>query len=216
MESKAIKKKSTLLKDALALFLITLISGLSLSYIYEVTKAPIEEQKLLKKQKANQAVFLEAETFEEDEELESLAANTDLTSLNAKYKGITIDEINKAYNSNGELLGYDITVSTTQGYKDVITIVIGYSLDGTIEGMQMLALNETAGLGMRASDPDFISQFTGKQVEQFERTKTGATAENQIDALSGATITTDAVVNAVNAGISFVKTYAELGGGQNE
>lgn len=57
MESKAIKKKSTLLKDALALFLITLISGLSLSYIYEVTKAPIEEQKLLKKQKANQAVF---------------------------------------------------------------------------------------------------------------------------------------------------------------
>ncbi len=75
------QNKSTLIKDAIMLFLITLISGLALSYVYEITKAPIEEQQALKKQKANQAVFVDASSFETDAELMSKAADTDLTTL---------------------------------------------------------------------------------------------------------------------------------------
>jgi electron transport complex protein RnfG len=216
VKNKTTKSKSTLLKDAMALFLITLVSGLALSYVYEITKAPIEQQHIEKKLKANQAVFVEADTFTEDEELMALAETTDLVSLNAIYEGVTIDEISKAF-SGSEAIGYNITVTTTTGYKDPITMVIGYSNDRTIQGIEMLSINETAGLGMNADKPEFIGQYVGKAVDQFVVTKTGATEENQIDAISGATITSDAVTNAINAGIGFVTEYAtDLGGGQNE
>jgi electron transport complex protein RnfG len=216
VKNKTTKSKSTLLKDAIALFLITLVSGLALSYVYEITKAPIEQQHIEKKLKANQAVFVEADTFTEDEELMALAETTDLVSLNAIYEGVTIDEISKAM-SGSEAIGYNITVTTTTGYKDPITMVIGYSNDRIIKGIEILSINETAGLGMNASKPEFIGQYVGKAVDQFIVTKTGATEDNQIDAISGATITSDAVTNAINTGIGFVTEYAtDLGGGQNE
>ncbi|MHB8128433.1 MAG: FMN-binding protein [Mobilitalea sp.] len=217
MKNKSEKQKSTLLKDAIALFLITLVSGLALSYVYEITKAPIEEQHIAKKLKANQTVFIDASTFTLDEALMDLAASVDLVSLNPIYEGITVDEISQAFNSSNEAIGYNITVTTTTGYKDPITMVFGYSKDGIIQGLEMLSINETAGLGMNAKNPDFINQFVGKNINQFETTKIGATADNQIDAISGATITSDAVVNAVNTGIGFITEYAtDLGGGQNE
>jgi electron transport complex protein RnfG len=216
VNNKTTKSKSTLLKDAIALFLITLVSGLALSYVYEITKAPIEQQHIEKKLKANQAVFVEADNFTVDEELMALAETTDLVSLNAIYEGVTIDEISKAMSGN-EAIGYNITVTTTTGYKDPITMVIGYTNDRTINGIELLSINETAGLGMNASKPEFIGQYVGKGVDQFTVTKTGATEENQIDAISGATITSNAVTNAINAGIGFVTEYAtDLGGGQNE
>lgn len=212
-----VKKKSSLIKDALALFLITLVSGLALSYVYEITKAPIEEQQEKKKLKANQAVFVDASEFTEDEELMLVAQATDLSTVDAAFKGITVDEVSKAMNSNKEVLGYNITVTTTKSYKDPITMVIGYSKEGQIQGIELLSINETAGLGMNAKSPDFLGQFIDKNVDKFESTKLGATKDHEIDAISGATITTDAVVNAVNAGISFINEYAtDLGGGQNE
>lgn len=215
MENSNVKKKSTLIRDALALFLITLVSGLALSYVYEITKAPIAEQGVQKTLKANQAVFEEASSFETDEELMKLVADTDLIALNADYAGVTIDDISKAYNSANEVIGYNIKVSTSAGYKDGITVVIGYSLDGVINGVQMLSISETAGLGMKAKEPEFLNQYVDKNVEQFTVTKTGAASDDQIDAISGATITSKAVTNAINAGVGFVKeNAAEFGGGQ--
>jgi electron transport complex protein RnfG len=94
---------------------------------------------------------------------------------------------------------------------------MGYSLEGMVQGVEFLSISETAGLGMNATKTEFKDQFTNKSVDQFEVTKLGATADNQIDALSSATITSKAVTNAVNAGIGFLKEYsAEIGGGANE
>lgn len=217
MENKKEKKKSTLIKDAIALFIITLVSGLALSYIYEITKAPIAQQQVEKTLKANKAVFTDAASFETDEDMMSKVVNTDLTTLNKDYKGVTIDEISKAINSNNEAIGYNITVTTTTGYKDPISMVIGYSNEGVIKGIEILSINETAGLGMNADKPEFLNQYTNKNVNQFAVTKTGATSDDQIDAISGATITSRAITNAVNAGIGFVQENAtDLGGGQNE
>ena len=211
------KNKSTLLRDAIALFLITLVSGLALSYVYESTKAPIEQQQAEKKLEANQAVFTDASTFVIDDELMEIAKNTDLEAMNAEYKGVTIEEVSKAFDSYNEAIGYNITVKTTNSYKDYITMVIGYSKDKKINGIELLTITETAGLGMKADTPDFINQYIDKKVEQFTVTKTGATTEDQIDAISGATITTKAVTYAINAGIAFLNENAsDLGGGQNE
>ncbi len=219
MKNKNEKRNSTLtlIKEAAALFLITLFSGLALSYIYETTKEPIAEQQIIKSEKANQAVFPDAISFTEDEELMQLAKDTDLTLLNSDYEGVTIDNISKALDQSNQTIGYNITVTTTTGYKDPITIVIGYSKDGKVKGIEITAINETAGLGMLAKEPKFLGQFNGKTVSRFQLTKTGATSEEQIDAISGATITSRAVTNAINIGISFLNEFAaESGGGQNE
>jgi electron transport complex protein RnfG len=209
------KNKSTLIKDAIMLFLITLVSGLALSYVYEITKAPIAEQQELKKQKANQAVFTDASSFETDEDLMNLAITTDLTTFSPDYDSITIDEVSKALDPSGTVLGYDITVTTNQSYDDSLTLVFGYSNEGTIKGLEFISLTETAGLGMKAKDAQFKNQFLNKKVSEFTVTKTGAASEDQIDAISGATITSRAVTNAINAGISFITENAtDLGGGQ--
>jgi electron transport complex protein RnfG len=163
--------KSALLRDALALFLITLISGLALSYVYEITKEPIKAQGIQKSIEANKAVFSEASSFEEDVQLMELAKSTDLTGMNADFQGVTIDGINKALNNDNQLIGYNITVSTSAGYKDGINFVFGYSLDGSVTGIEFLAIKETAGLGMKAAEPEFMNQFLNKKVNQFVVTR---------------------------------------------
>lgn len=209
------KSKSTLIKDAIALFLITLVSGLALSFVYEITKAPIDEQKIIKAEKANQSVFTEASSFEKDEELTKQALETDLTTLSPDFDGITVDEVSKALDSNGNLIGYDVTVTTKQSYKDSITLVFGYTNDGTIKGISIMTISETAGLGMNATKASFTDQYLNKTVRLFKVTKTGASSEDEINAISGATITSKAVTNAINAGMGFIGVFAsDMGGGQ--
>lgn len=62
---------------------------------------------------------------------------------------------------------------------------------------------------MNAKTDAFRNQFKDKNVEQFTLTKTGSTADSEIDALSGATITSTAMVNGVNAGLA---AFSSLGG----
>jgi electron transport complex protein RnfG len=81
---------------------------------------------------------------------------------------------------------------------------MGVTLDGTLNGISLLSISETAGLGMRAGDV-LVPQFTDKNVESFTYTKTGSTSDSEIDAISGATITTKAVVNGVNAGLEYFR-----------
>lgn len=219
MENSAVKKKSTILKDALALFLITLISGLALSYVFEITKGPIEIQRKEKQVQAYKQVYADgtfSEDMEPDEKLMQKASEIVLADLNPSYVGITIDEIVPAFDDKGGRIGYVIKVTTTESYKDKISLAIGYSNEGMIKGVEILAISETAGLGMNATKPEFKDQFINKTASQFVVTKSGASNDNEIDALSSATITSNAITNAVNAGIGFLNNYAEIGGGTNE
>ena len=87
---------------------------------------------------------------------------------------------------------------------------MGIDNEGTVKGIELLKISETAGLGMKAKEDAFRNQFAGKNVTQFSYTKTGAASDFEIDAISGATITTKAVTNAVNAGLEY---FVRLGGG---
>lgn len=151
-----------------------------------------------------------AEVFPEAEDFMSL----DLTEYSdlfrkalddAGYQAQKIDEVFEALDGTGNLMGYVITVTSTEGYNGDIQFSMGVSLDGTTNGISFLNISETAGLGMNANKEQFKQQFKGKQVTSFAYTKSGATADNEIDALSGATITTNAVTNGVNAGITAVQ-----------
>lgn len=195
-----------MMKNTAILLVITVVSGLVLGLIYQITKDPIAEQEAKKKQEACQEVFQDAVSFEA---MEVTAVNPSEWD-EAGYSQESIDEVMKAVDASGSLLGYVITVTTKEGYGGDIQFSIGVRTDGTVGGMSILSISETAGLGMRA-DEVLKPQFAGKQVEKFEYTKSGAASEEQIDAISGATITTNAVTNGVNAGLYYFRT--KLGGG---
>lgn len=195
-----------MMKNTGILLVITLIAGLLLGLVYQVTKNPIAEQEAKAKQEACQEVFQDAASFG----MIGVESVADVGWNEAGYAQESIDEVMEAKDASGELLGYVITVTTKEGYGGDIQFSIGVRLDGTVNGMSILSISETAGLGMRA-DEVLKPQFAGKQAEKFEYTKSGAAAENQIDAISGATITTNAVTDGVNAGLYYFQTV--LGGG---
>lgn len=198
-----------ILKDTLILTIITVVAGFCLGYVYDITKEPIAKTQELAKQNAYKAVFMDADSFAEDEV--SHVANADVILEDGGFSAVTIDEAMAALDASGNKIGYVLTVTDSEGYGGDITIAMGIKADGTLNGIEILSISETAGLGMRANTDEFKSQFAGKKVEQFNYTKTGAKNDYEIDALSGATITTKAVLNAVNGGLLYIKTVVTGG-----
>lgn len=202
---------SKIIKEALILTIITLIAGLCLGFVYEITKKPIEKAQYNSKQKAFQKVMADADSFEEMKINKEEAENV----LNdAGFAQDVIDNCVKAVDTQGKTIGYVISVTSKEGYAGEISFVLGVSIDGTVRGISILNINETAGLGMKAKTPEFMNQFKDKKTEQFKYTKNGASKEEEIDALSGATITTNAMTNGVNAGLAFFRSLE--GGSVNE
>lgn len=189
-----------ILNDTIAFFAITLIAGLLLGGVYTITKEPIKDAQERAKQEAYKSVFKEATQFEITE-IEQKQAEKILSEHG--YKDNIIDEVVCAKGANGELLGYVITVISTAGYGGNIQFSMGITVDGALNGYSILSISETAGLGMKATEEKFSSQFENKQVTKFEVTKNGASSDQEIDAISGATITSKAITNGINAGLCF-------------
>ncbi|MBQ9990079.1 MAG: RnfABCDGE type electron transport complex subunit G [Lachnospiraceae bacterium] len=209
-----------MIKDTVVLFVITLIAGLLLGLVYEVTKEPIAAQEIKKRNEACQEVFADATTFqpidvviqekpEEEPAPEEADAASGATAV-ASGSG-DVDAVYEAMTDSGELVGYVLEVTSHDGYAGDIQFAMGIRLDGTVNGISILSISETPGLGMQAEEV-LKPQFANKKVSMFEYTKTGAVMDNQIDAISGATITTHAVVDGVNTGLGYFQTV--LGGGK--
>lgn len=202
---------NSIIKNTLILTVITLVAGVGLGAVYEVTKEPIKQASENAKQVAYQQVITEADSFEEyagfdEEESESVLSDAGVT-------GNTINEVMVAKKA-GETIGYVITSTTNEGYGGEIKISTGILSDGTVTGIAFLSISETAGLGMNAEKPEFSDQFADKLVAEYTVVNDGGSgAENEIDALSGATITSNAVTNDVNAALVYFQTILEGGTG---
>ena len=107
-----------------------------------------------------QQVF-EAVVSSEDAGLESYLDENGYTAQN-------IDEVMLARDNAGNELGYAFTVTTAEGYGGDIQFAMGIRDDGTLNGISILSISETAGLGMRATTDDFKNQFKDKNVEKFD------------------------------------------------
>ena len=190
-----------IVKNTLILTLITVIAGFLLGAVYEITKDPIARQEAQAKAEAYEQVFTDAAAFEEVK-MDDTLIQTIRDQLDQEgYKAQSIEEIMRAEDESGETLGYAFTVVTSEGYGGDIQFSMGVQNDGTLNGISILSIGETAGLGMNADTPAFKDQFVGKQVEQLQYTKNGATQDDEINAISGATVTTNAMTNGVNAGL---------------
>lgn len=193
-----------MLKNAGILLAITVIAGFILGAVYQITKGPIAEAEAAAAMEAYKEVFADAADFTEIE------VNADALTAGG-ITGSDIDKVMEAKGADGSVLGYVFVITNHEGYAGDIQFTLGVSMDGTTNGISILAISETPGLGMEAENV-LKPQFAGKKAAQFQYTKTGAVSEDQIDAISGATITTNAVTNGVNAGLYYFQNV--LGGGR--
>lgn len=201
----------SMLKDAGILFAITLVAGLLLGCVYQITKEPIARQEALAQENACREVFSDAESFEAVTDFTEEAAQAVLNE--GGYSAASVNACQEAKDASGTVLGYVLTVTTHEGYGGDIQFTVGVRNDGTLNGISLLSISETAGLGMQAGDV-LVPQFADKNSYPYVYTKTGSTADNEIDAISGATITTNAVTNGVNAGVYYFQTMLQQTAGE--
>ena len=198
-----------IVKNTLILTAITVVSGLLLGVVYDITKEPIAQAQENTKQEAYRAVLSDASSFE------AVDFDADSASSLLSENGYTSDEITgvvEGTDDSGETVGYVISVQSGEAYDGTLELSVGIATDGTVKGVEMLDSRETAGLGMKADEAEFKDQFKDKNVEKFTYTKTGEDGDDMIDAISGATITTNAVTNAVDSALVYYQN--ELGGSQ--
>lgn len=201
------QEMKTVWKETLILTVITLLSGLLLGFVYEQTKEPIRLQKEKAIQEACNAVFPKETglVFQEIQYIPSIELSDEFQKM-----GVMIGTIYVAQKGE-ESIGYVVESTSTEGYGGNIVLYVGVTMDGLLGEVSILSISETPGLGMQA-EKVLLPQMSEKKTAQIEYTKNGASKEEEIDAISGATITTKAVTNAVNAAL---KTIQELEGGED-
>ena len=196
-----------IIKDTCILFIITIVSGCLLGFVYNSTKDKIaskqEETKLL----AYKQVMSEADDFKADYS-KLIKQRPKLLTKNYGKNGIEITNALGAYKDN-KLQGYVIQVTDKDGFGGEIELIIGIDLNKQIKGVEILSISETVGLGMNAKNESFRSQYLNKKVDSFIVTKTGKEKDNEIDSLSSATITSKAVTNGVNGALDFYDLLKE-------
>jgi electron transport complex protein RnfG len=113
-----------------------------------------------------------------------------------EFKNVTPDRVWEALRK-GQRVGY-IFLRQVQGYSGPITLVFGTDADGTLTGLVVLSQTETPGLGAKIATAQFRSQFTNKRLEDLVLKKDDP-AKGQIDAITGATISSRAVTGSVRS-----------------
>ncbi len=185
------------LKLGWTLFLITGMTGLLLGLVHKITEGPIEKARTKEVRSALRAVLPKAESFKE------IAGPQDAPSPFVElHEGAT----------STELEGYCVTVET-KGYGGPIRFVVGVDRKGTVTGLTVLASKETPGLGARASESTFRNQFAGQHPERFTIIKNAEPErqDGEIEALSGATITSRAITDGVNAALETFRKIPKEG-----
>ena len=187
---------SKMFRLSFVLLLITAVTGIILGGVQTITAEPI---RLTKEREHREALEI---TLPGATEFKMLKIGTD-------PKGM-IKEINIG-TAGSELVGYNFNV-LTKGYGGLMELVVGIGKEGQVKGIKILVLNETPGLGGEATAPKFLNQFKNKIVQKFDVIKTPSNKDTQIQAISGATITSDAVVDGVNDAVDFWnKNFKEEG-----
>jgi len=172
------KKESTFLNMTITLLVITLVAGLSLGFINDLTIGPIAKAKLERKVNALKQVLPEFNNNPVE----------DIILVKSEKVKDSI-ELYPAYFEE-KIVGRAVIGSSDKGYSGLIKIMVGFNTDGTINNIVVLEQKETPGLGTKMKEDKFLRQFRGKDPKAFnlQVIKDGG----DIDALTGATITSRA------------------------
>lgn len=177
----------------LILLLIAGVAGVALGFVNSVTEGPIAEQDKIAENESKIAAFPGAKKFEavDDAEWKSV--------LEDDEKNV-VTSVDTAENSE-DVLGYVIGVAP-QGYGGPIEMMVGISEDGKITGINIVNHSETPGLGAKSDDPKWQSQFNGKPADSpLELVKNKKAGPSEVEALTGATVTSTGVTKGINVAI---------------
>lgn len=166
----------SVLKPALVLFVICLVTTALLALTNQFTAEKIDALEKQNIAETRKKVLSAAVSFEEIN--------------NTCARGI--DEANK-------IVGYVFTVAE-KGYGGDIQVMVGVS-DGKVTGVSVLSHSETAGLGAKAAEAEFLKQYNGLS--------NNAEVGRNIDKITGATISSKAVTRAVNTALDEYRKIAE-------
>ncbi|MDY2735714.1 RnfABCDGE type electron transport complex subunit G [Intestinibacter sp.] len=179
-----------MIKLGLNLLIISAVAALLLALTNSVTAGTIAQRSEQANAEARKLVLDSAETFEEVKDV-----NTD------NSKGIEVAEVYEAKDASGNTVGYTLKV-VPSGYGGDIELMVGIdSANSQVSGINVVSNSETAGLGAKSTDPEFSDQYKGKPLEELSVLKNGTPGDTEIKAISGATITSTAVTNGVDAAI---------------
>lgn len=174
-----------------ALFVICLVCTLLLALANNVTDPLIKELAVKTEMESRMKVLDTAATFED-----------------GKGDGFTYAT---GYNDAKEVQGY-VFVTTTKSYGGELQIMTGIDTEGKVTGVEILTINDTVGLGMNAKKEEFRNQFKGLFGEIAVQKNSADPSKNEIQALTGATISSKAVTTAVNMALENYAAVAGNGG----
>lgn len=175
--TRSISTGAYVLRLTLTLFLITTIVAGLLGLVNYVTADTIAEQIAQKAENAMRQI-LEADSYEPLDVPEESA-------------------VTAAYRAGDR--GYVVRVAPN-GFGGAIDMMVGVDVSGAVTGVAIVSQSETASLGANCTREDFRAQFTGK-TGTLSVSKDGG----EIEALTGATVTSRAVTEGVNTALEFVQ-----------
>ena len=167
------------------LFAVTAVTGLLLGIVQNFTSAAIMKAEQAARNEAFRAVMPDADNFE--------AVNPAPDDF--------VSDVQKGTGKSG-LAGWCISVNS-KGYGGLVSFIVGVTKDGAVKAISILNHSETPGLGAKSTEPEFYTQFNDKDKLPLKVVKGAASAPEEIIAISGATITSNAVVDGVNAAVSY-------------
>ncbi len=186
------------MKETLSLILaLTLVSGLAgglLALTDRVTREPIAQSRRAEMLDAIRRVL---PPYDNDPSV-STCAVTDAGQAWTFYVA----------RQDGRFAGAAFEAASDQGYSGRIRILVGVRADDTLNGLEILEQAETPGLGARIGEPDFLRQFAGRPVAdtRWAVKKDGG----DVDAITGATISPRAVVDALKRGLEVYRRHKQV------
>lgn len=201
MSSVKEQNKTELLRLSLTLFAITSIVAVLLAVANYFTSPIISEAAKNRLNHSLSRLMGEA-TFEQVSGFKD----------EIKLSGTTIPvlAVYEAKGFNGESMGYCVR-TTPQGYSEVIDLMVAIDEDGTVIGTDILSIGDTPGVGMKVdSDRDFRESVLGC-FDLIEAVKTAPKNKSQVQVISGATVSSKAYINGVNAAIEVVQLLKQEG-----
>ncbi len=180
------------------------LAGLLLVFVDQATRPLIEEHRRRALARAVQEVLSIDLDGENGARVVSLRVEPSALVLEeeARYDvdAGAIDRVFAGYGEDGELVGFAI-VHERLGFQDNIRLIFGFDAKHrTVLGMQVLESRETPGLGDQIEkDADFVSQFKGRSTPLVPVKQGLRKAPAEVDTLTGATISTKAVIDIINA-----------------
>jgi electron transport complex protein RnfG len=192
-----------ILKPGAVLLIICVIAAFALGMVNELTADRIADQRAAKNEVAKQAVLPTAASFTDLDEDALATVVADYAPVTGVYIGV---------DASGATVGY-VFKSTPSGFGGPVEVITGIDMEGNITGLRIGSHSETPGLGAKSVEPAFYEQFAGKSADTYVGVSKTSAEGNDIQAITGATISSSAIVSGVNASIDAYHMLVEGGNG---